>query len=307
MQKENGITKNLLQILSDKITSGNKTQKYIMIGTLSLALFAFVTAIVSIKSALNLEEFYKKQIFEMKKSIRFDWRPFLDIEHVDRKRDFVYLIEAQPKPETKKEVHTFKEFEYATPERLTVDKNVFYEEKIEQKTFKIIPLDELNFDDMTYDSVSYLLLPHFRKIRYLNQGETPLRIKAAYISVLTQIEWVEHYNKSESTLVNDIPNLVDWEKWGIDYIVKSREEKTSSEFIIPKFIPKSEIETYFNRDSTMTLYWVSYFEYQDFFDNIYNTILIQYEVHRLYNIDNYLAIGSLKAGIEKYRWDVNIE
>ena len=57
----------------------------------------------------------------------------------------------------------------------------------------------------------------------------------------------------------------------------------------------------------MTIYWVTYFQYEDFFGYNYNTLLVEYQLFRINLIDDYFEISSEKIGLEKYRWDVNVD
>jgi hypothetical protein len=52
-----------------------------LVATWVIAVAGLITAGFSIWNSFLSRDYYAKQIDEMKKATRFEWRPFLDIEH----------------------------------------------------------------------------------------------------------------------------------------------------------------------------------------------------------------------------------
>jgi hypothetical protein len=213
----------------------------------------------------------------------------------------------EEKAESESKVYTLDELEYAEPAHLTVKSNEFLRDQFSMREYKIIELQDLNVDDSAFDSISYLFMPHWRRIIYHNEGKTPLRIRGSCFTILTEDEWEYGYHKSDTLLQPKLARFDEWDIWEVDYVVKSGVIDTSRIFRSPKYISKKEIDTYLKTDSLMTVYWVSYIEYSDFFSNIYNALLIDNETYKFYNRNGLLSIGSQGGSREIYRWDVNLK
>lgn len=261
---------------------------------------------MAIGSAFSAVIYYSKQIGELEKSRRFEWRPFLDISHLS-KNNKVFFVKLLAK-RNGKITGDLDIWQYTKPERLNVIGFDNFINEISEQKDEIRNLKEISIADSLFIYADTLLIPSARRIQYKNLGNTPLRIKSSYISVLTQNEWVNRYHKSARELISDIPNKVEYSReWETDYIVKASDKRESVEYPHLKIMPITELFDYYYSDSTMTIYWVTYFEYEDFFGYDYNTLLIEYQLFRINLIDDYFEIVSEKEGLEKYRWDVNIE
>ena len=55
------------------------------------------------------------------------------------------------------------------------------------------------------------------------------------------------------------------------------------------------------------IYSYLYAEYEDFFDNQYNLILVYFHIYKTKIIDKVVNIITSKRGIEKYRWDIGLD
>jgi hypothetical protein len=268
-------------------------------------LASWIIAIWAIAAVVISSNYYEGQINEMEKSRRFEWRPFLEISHLAKKNKKFFV-----KLRTKRDAETATRFDiwqYTRPERLNVLGYDNLINKISEEKQEIRDIEEVSTADSLFSYADTLLIPSARKILYENLGRTPLRIKTSYISILTQNEWDSTYHKSAMRLVRDIPSKVEYSReWETDYIVKAGEKKESVQYPHLKIMPVTELFDYYYADSSMAIYWVSYFEYEDFFGYDYNTLLVEYELFRIDLIGNYFQIRSEKAGVEKYRWDVGI-
>jgi len=253
------------------INSDNKTNIW-------LVFFTAIVAIASIGSAVTTWLKLSKQVKEMEYATRLEWRPFLYLDHAEYgPPEFSFIL--------------------AGEDIMIPDSNFVTFSKIDSLiTAGILEGISINIP---------------RKLRYYNNGKTPLRIKARMSSTLLRNEWIEKYSTSEDTLVNKIYNFPEWEEYITDFIVMPESTYVTKSYqgTYTRSMSITDFKRQLAQDTTLIFYPYTYVEYEDFFGNDYNSLTIYFLKVKFNSNEKgiYAAINkNICCGIEKYCWDINI-
>lgn len=213
-----------------------------------------------------------EQLAISRTSLQRQWRPYLTIRHEDHAYGFSYRLGE-------------------TANHDTVSRQ----------------LDEIAITSDEYMAVRRVVYAIKRTLFYTNSGATPLRITRMLVSTLSEKEWVSEYGKSAEALVDSIVSRNLPEALETDLFILPRDSTPSRPGMgLGRTLSKSEFEC--ARDSThrLVLYPYTYVEYEDFFENRYNVLLVEFTIFDLTVVDDFCHRPIVtNAGIEKYRWDIS--
>ena len=242
-------------------------------GVVASPLIAIVAILGLILTQINVA----KQLEHAKNATQLQWRPYLNIEHISpRGYSFEYLLTG---PETGDTL--------------------------------IRKLSDINIESDGYRAVSAIRHHFTRKIRYSNTGATPLRVTHIVSTTISQDDWLNHYEKDLSKLVAALRKS---ENFGLqletDITVKPGGSVDGSsplgEFGV---VSKTYWTTNVQQNHNIVLYPVTYVEYEDFFDNTYDVVNMEFLRVSLPIRDGIVVDAdtlALTPGTERYRWDVAV-
>lgn len=234
-------------------------------------LFAtWIIAASSIAATLISLIYYQKQVDEMKKATKMEWRPYLNISYFNLKAEFQPII------------------------------NILDSAGLSLVTS--IPVDYLDLASNT--SPGFVIA---YRLKFANNGKIPLRIIRRASILMDSNTWIEKYKKSEEELVRDGINSSNNSIEPIDVIVNNDTAFYSDEnrpIVYRKTL--QEFKQRINSDSSYTLYLATYCEYEDFLKNKYNVLLMEHYIYNISISKNILKCILVQRGIEKYRWDIGL-
>jgi hypothetical protein len=230
----------------------------------------WIIAFAGIGTAITSLVYYQKQIDEMRKATKLEWRPYLNIEFIEPSESFYYC-----------------------GSEISADSNKAY------------ALTKFKVTDPIFSSVKHLYYEQYYKVRYKNSGKTPLRIIQHNSGIFTEKEWSGFYQKSERVLLDSILANQKGE-FAVDYIITPDtsidSHKTLKQVIN---IDYKGIDST-GADHNYIFYIYSFVEYEDYFGTKYNTLLILCLIYEDTIINGYLEFNCKGSIIEKYRWDIGL-
>jgi hypothetical protein len=174
-----------------------------------------------------------------------------------------------------------------------------------------IPLlfDSVSTNDLGYVAVKSVQIAMMRNVRFINKGNTPLRIAASVSSTLTENEWKNKYHKSADELVHAIRTWEDFLINDVDYVLTAGESReTGTTRGRGRRMPRSEFDTCRLVKHELLVYYFTYAEYLDIFDNRYNVLLVEGVKVPLIEKNGFMNWSDpTGTNMEKYRWDIDPE
>jgi len=248
-----------------------KPRDWLLIATLVIAASAILATLASIATAVISGVYYQKQVTEMQRATKLEWRPYLDLEYTDREFSSYYLFNVKG-----------------------------------TDSLMAVTTDQIATSDSALRKANSLLFKQNFRVKYYNRGRTPLRIKSHSKGMLTSEQWSDVYHKSNDILLDSVAVQSKDSKLNMDYVVPADTSVLSSN-INSLYLPI--LEGHLDLASIpkeIVVYIYSFVEYEDYFGNEYNLLRIEYNVY-LQSIDGErLHFEYSKTGIERHRWDIDI-
>jgi hypothetical protein len=242
----------------------NRNKDWMLIGTWIIAVSAVATTIIS-------AIYYQKQVNEMRMATKLEWRPYLNVEYIDRNYKFRYLFTST-----------------------------------RSDSMMPVPMFNLKTTDPSFKDLKGLYLRIAFKTKYRNRGKTPLRVMRHVDGLLTSKQWENVYQKSELRLMDSVLVFAKDYTNDIDLIIQPDTNIASwNENYLSIIFNPDEIDI-LKTPKQNTIYLYSFVEYEDFLGNKYNTLFVEYNSFAPQIDSGYLQYSNYKIGIEKYRMDIDL-
>lgn len=246
-------------------------------GNLGLVIGTWVLVLGSLLSTWLVKNSMDEQVSELKKATELQWRPFLHIEHIERKYHLRYSLGAN--------------FSTSTV----------------SKSFDSLKISSTEF--MAVRDVEYVVPS---RVRLHNLGTTPLNIFFFAKGSMTKKEWFNDLGRSPEKLVSTYfpkPKNYESDTSRIDIVILPDSSKKTPEYYSPKKIDIKSFMKLLKEEKEVILYNITYIEYEDFYNNSYNTLLVEH-IRIPLSVENELVKfgDSLLSYIhEVYRWDISLD
>ncbi len=232
--------------------------------------------IAEMKSANEITKlFMSEQIAEMKKATQLQWRPFL----------------------------VFKE----KPD--TYDWRFYYDNIGNDSTMQgFRSLDSIKIGGDAYVGVKRIRAVYKSSLNFSNTGATPLRVTRFRHKGLSENDWINTYEKSVNLLIQDVGKRSPSDSLEWDVVLQQNEPQILP-FVTRGIISISiaDFERYRDTTKILPVYSYVYIEYEDFFENKYNSIMVVSYNFSIDTKDGFIVLSPPETPtLEKYRWDVEL-
>lgn len=242
--------------------------------TFVLVVGTWALVYTSILNTNSVKDAMDEQVEELRKSTQLQWRPYLHLK--------------QTAPIVKLSFGVINQSETA---------------------ILLKSLQSLNLSSNEFVAVESFHYSIPTSVTYYNSGATPLNITLSFKTLLTKNEWFNTFDKSPEKFVSSIPNNQNIEKDIVDLVILPDSSFSSTKDKFTASIDINEFLDLLKHDSEIVLYNCTYIEYEDFFENRYNALMIRHIKVPL-KIENGIVHYKEKASplmLEVYRWDVLLE
>ena len=242
--------------------------------TVMLVAGTWLLVAASIWIAMETRSGLGDQVSAMNESTALAWRPYVQLEQEDHQFVMVYLTGIDEKSDT-----------------LGLD------------------IEKTSFESPEYYGVTRVRYAVPRSLSIWNSGQSPAWITGKAISVLSEEDWVEKYDKSVQALRDSLRSHEALSMQNVDLIIQPDDTiKFAPDIRTARNMQKHEFKTLVRTKSRIVLYPYSYVEYRDFRGNEYNLLYVEFMITPTTLVDNTPQFGDTsKVGLEQYRWDVGLE
>lgn len=241
--------------------------KWIVFGTWALV-------VASLISTWYVKGSMDAQVVELKKATELEWRPYLNIELVDKAYTVEYRLGDSDEADT-----------------------VF------------AALDQIGVSSNEFLAVRYLSYYISRKITFGNTGKTPLYIRRIVPSAMSESEWVQDYQEDPELLVKALLEDSTSGRLDVDVVVLPNETIASDTRMgTYRRMNKEEFIGSLKTNDTIIFYPYTFVEYEDFFTNKYNLLVIELSIAPMKIVnDKVLFPRAIANNRITYMWDVLLE
>jgi|GEM_PF-3729761 len=215
----------------------------------------------------------KQQTAQLKRSIDLQWRPYLNLDHINPEHRFMYVMVGPAEQDT-----------------------------------VLRPIDSVGLESDAFRAVQYVSYAFVRNIEYQNSGSTSLLVKKAIFGTITEDAWRGGLAKSPEKLVAEVKRQQLMVELETDITVAPDEVDTGGSRVgLATVLPKAYWTSRIKANEPIYLYPYSYVEYEDFHGYTYNTLRVEwYRLTMQLTGDTVSRHFQRSSGQEVYRYDIEV-